>query len=100
MALLRWPAAGAALLLLLGTAAQVGAHSADMYVQSQAVGLSPEGLTIDWKIAPGPILSSEEGWLCWLRSRGRAAGCRDQIRSGNLELLAPIRKLGKVHLAS
>jgi hypothetical protein len=35
----------------------VSAHPADMYIQDQAISISPDGLQIDWKIFPGPILA-------------------------------------------
>lgn len=46
------------LLLLLALPLQsASAHPADMYAQNQALTFAPDGLHLDWKIVPGPILA-------------------------------------------
>ena len=48
------------LMILLGCAGlpmRARAHPADMYAQSQSITIARDGLHIDWKIVPGPILA-------------------------------------------
>jgi ABC-type nickel/cobalt efflux system permease component RcnA/Tol biopolymer transport system component len=45
------------LIRLLAAADSVRAHPADMYAQNQSISITPEGLQIEWKIFPGPILA-------------------------------------------
>ena len=35
----------------------VSAHPLDMYAQTQAITLDPQGVQVDWKITPGPLLA-------------------------------------------
>ena len=37
------------------------AHSLDMYAQAQAIQITRDGLRVDWKITPGPLLA-ESAW--------------------------------------
>ncbi|HVM70366.1 MAG TPA: sulfite exporter TauE/SafE family protein [Anaerolineales bacterium] len=37
------------------------AHSLDMYAQAQTIQISSDGLQVDWKITPGPLLA-ESAW--------------------------------------
>lgn len=43
--------------LALGGIAPAEAHPADMYLHVHTVTLTPDGLRLDWSIAPGPMLS-------------------------------------------
>ena len=58
---MRWLATGAAALALvwlvtvpLGVAS---AHSADMYLQDESLVFTADGLRVDWRITPGPLLA-------------------------------------------
>ena len=54
----KWHTALAATLVIVGLTTQIAhAHPADMYFQSLAVHLAPDGVRVDWTIAPGPLLA-------------------------------------------
>ena len=53
-----WTAFILALLIALIPSSVVLAHPADMYAQEEAIHLTPSGMEIDWKITPGPLLST------------------------------------------
>lgn len=54
---LRWVVFLALLLALSQPLAVAYAHPVDMYAQDQSILLGPDGLSLDWKIRPGPLLS-------------------------------------------
>jgi len=48
------------LLLIFLPPPNAGAHSLDMYAQTEALTVSADGLQVDWKITPGPMLASSD----------------------------------------
>src|SRR5271157_3608375 len=54
---LKWIVSPALGLLLCLYGGRVGAHSLDMYAQSQSIQIKPDGLSVEWKITPGPMLA-------------------------------------------
>ena len=51
----------AVLLLAILPTIEAQAHSLDMYAQAQTIQISRDGLQVDWKITPGPLLA-ESAW--------------------------------------
>ncbi|HTX90029.1 MAG TPA: hypothetical protein VMC09_02335, partial [Anaerolineales bacterium] len=57
---LRGAACLAVLLLSFLPAIGASAHSLDMYAQTQAIQITADGLQVDWKITPGPLLATTD----------------------------------------
>ncbi len=55
--LLRGTALFLILLSLFDPTLVVSAHPIDMYAQTQSILIGPDGIQIDWKITPGPLLA-------------------------------------------
>lgn len=53
----RWMIALIVAVLLCLNTTRAGAHSLDMFAQSQTIQIQPDALLIDWKITPGPLLA-------------------------------------------
>lgn len=53
----KWIASLTLALLLCLSGSRAGAHSLDMYAQSQSIQIGPDGLLGEWKITPGPMLA-------------------------------------------
>jgi len=49
------------LLLVFRPTIKAQAHSLDMYAQAQTIQITKDGLQVDWKITPGPLLA-ESAW--------------------------------------
>jgi hypothetical protein len=45
-------------LLCFLPATETSAHALDMYAQAQTIQITRDGLQVDWKITPGPMLAS------------------------------------------
>ncbi len=54
---IHWLTLGILLLAFLLPGKAVSAHPADMYAQEEAITISSAGLSVDWKITPGPMLA-------------------------------------------
>jgi nickel/cobalt exporter len=56
----------------------VTAHPIDMYAQDQAVQISQDGLQVDWKITPGPMLAGQLWDSADSNQDGRISGSEEQ----------------------
>ena len=56
----------------------VTAHPIDMYTQDQAVQISQDGLQVDWKITPGPMLAGQLWDNADLNQDGMISGSEEQ----------------------
>ena len=57
----RWIAVLVIILVFFLPTIRTRAHSLDMYAQAQTIQISRDGLQVDWKITPGPLLA-ESAW--------------------------------------
>ncbi|HEY89009.1 MAG TPA: hypothetical protein G4N98_04645 [Thermoflexia bacterium] len=74
----KWYVVLMVILLIGGLMTQrVHAHSADMYFQSLVVQLAPDGVRVEWAIAPGPLLAG----TVWNEADQDQKPCHQRSRS-------------------